>query len=306
MRKFLLTLLCFIAFNLVLMILLAEYPRYRFDWSTKNTDSLLYIMTDDVQYDFVMLGTSHGKVFDRGSHEEVEAILGKSFLNLSRGGGGGIVPALVYLDLFFQRGNSAKTVFYLIDPYVFYARIWNEGRFFAEDEPLNLRFLYLMYRHGMCADAIWNYLQTKFSFSWFVGPETHWGLYDRKSGSVDTVDSALVRARIERLYLEGTKASTADYYMCKLEEVRRMAEAHSANLVLLFPPTLLGIQPGQEEIRASLEAYATAHADVSFHDGSLAIPESRYYYNLDHLNFEGLRYATEHLFKPALAGQTID
>jgi hypothetical protein len=57
MRKFLLTLLGFFAVNLVLMILLAEYPRYRFDWSTKNTDALLYIMTDNEQYDFVLLGT---------------------------------------------------------------------------------------------------------------------------------------------------------------------------------------------------------------------------------------------------------
>lgn len=302
MLRLIKTLLIFLAANALIMLLLVQIPRYRFRWTTLNTDSVLYIMPSKARYDFVMLGTSHGKTFDRGSHEDVEAILGKTFLNLSRGGGGGLIPALIYLDEFYSRGNQADTVLYLLDPYVFYGTVWNENRYFAEDEPLEFGFLNRMWKHGMSREAIWNYVQSKLTWSWFKGPETHWSSTYRKDRRLKAASQHEVDLRIESLYLEGSEDAKFQHYKGVLQKVYELARGHKARLVLAFPPTLLGVQPGQEKVRDWLLEFVAANPGVSFLDGSAAVLEPEYYYNHDHLNYEGIKVAAKRVLAPALAG----
>ena len=97
--------------------------------SFKNweTESNFLIIPNNQKYDLIFLGTSHGRIFSRASnHGIVEKVLNKKLLNLSRGSGGGIAPALINMLAFYHKGNKVDRVIYFIDPWIFYSSNWNE------------------------------------------------------------------------------------------------------------------------------------------------------------------------------------
>lgn len=107
-----------------------------------NTESNLLSMGENQHYDFAILGTSRGRVFSRDdNHEHVEKLLNKSFINLAKGGGGGLMPAKLHLSHFYSRGNTVDQIFYLIDPWIFYSPINNEKNNFSFVTNL-LKFLF--------------------------------------------------------------------------------------------------------------------------------------------------------------------
>ena len=144
-KKIIFKLVIFSLLNLSIMgSLLFFFSGRNLDIRFKNweTESNLLVTGKNEHYDMAILGTSRGRVFSRDSnHLTVENILDKKVINLSKGGGGGLMPALVHLDHFYARGNMADHIIYFVDPWIFFCPINNENNnFFLRDEHLSFPF----------------------------------------------------------------------------------------------------------------------------------------------------------------------
>ena len=66
-----------------------------------------------------------------------------------------------------------------------------------------------------------------------------------------------------------------------------LALEHKSRVIVLLPPTLLGIQPGDAQMRALLnDLKQRYHVDVV--DAARLLTAPRYYGNHDHLNSRGI------------------
>lgn len=301
MKKFLIRLTVFILLNLIPYFVLAYFPlRYHYTVNTiSETESNLLIMPERAHYDFVVMGTSHARIFSRsGNQDRVEALLSKKFLNISEGGGhGGIFAEQMYAQWFYNRGNSTPTIVYFIDPWVFYSRKWNEENYYLQNEPLDLKFFIQNLKAGVNQDVLVNYLKTKIYPSWFNSKP----LTDLKenTGSLRTVDPHAVKERIDSLYLDGENSTTVEFYQKELERSLDVAKAHNSKVIFIVPASLLGILPGQKDMVDFLKSLQRTY-DVEVYDFSGALKDTKYFYDHDHLNTEGVLLFTEKYLKPLL------
>lgn len=284
----------FILVNLGVYAALALWPM-RFHYTDGDTDALLPVIQRNTPYGFLMLGTSHGRIFSTaGNHARVESALGTTFLNLAKGNGeGSIFEEELFLKWFYDRGNSTPTIIYLIDPWTFYSRQWNEGNDFLQDEPFNLAFLARAYQAGTDTQVLVNYIKSKVYPSWVLQMPRE---ADALTGTVPTVDPVDVQKRISALYLDGTNPATFAVYAQEMRSLVALAEAHGTRVICIVPATLLGRLPGQDVMLVFLRTLP----GVIVHDLSASILDQKYFYNLDHLNTEGILLFTQKFLKPLL------
>lgn len=262
-----------------------------------TTESNLLMMPSGTDFDLAMLGSSHGRNFSRdGNHERVEEALQWRVSNLSVGDGGGVVPALVSLSVFYARGNSASHVVYLIDPWVFQARIWNEAHPFAQGEPLALDLLYYLVRGGMDPGTLREYFSSKLSSRWLRTRP----LPLRMKPPVEFVDPADVEDRLENLYPRDVDPVVFGHYAGVLEQVVRLATRNSSRVWLVRPPTLLGEEPGSAMLTGLLGELPATFPQVEVLDTSTALTELSLFEDLDHLNSHGVVAYAEQVLRPAL------
>ncbi len=300
-RQFLAKGAVFVLLNLLGLVALFAAPSAyvaRQEFTNGTTESNLLMMPSDTDFDLVLLGSSHGRNFSRdGNHERVEEALQGRFCNLSVGGGGGLVPALASLSVFYARGNSATHVVYLIDPWIFHARVWNEAHSFAEGEPFALDLLYYLVQGGMDPVRLREYFTSKLSSGWLsTGPR----LNDMQP-PVEFVDPASVASRLKNLYPEGVDTVAFSHYSGVLRQVVHTAARHGSRVWLVRPPTLLGDEPGSAMLTGMLEELRAPFPQVEVRDTSTALTELRLFEDLDHLNSEGVTAYAAQVLRPALA-----
>jgi hypothetical protein len=263
-----------------------------------TTESNLLMMPSGTDFDMVMLGSSHGRNFSRdGNHERVEEALQGRFCNLSLGNGGGLVPALASLSVFYARRNSAAHVVYLIDAWVFNARVFNEAHGFAQTEPLALDLLYYLVQGGMDPSALRDYLSSKLGLRWL---RTNPRLVDLKA-PVQSIDPVSVELRLKVLYPEGVDSVTVGRYTDVLRQVVRLADRHGSRVWLVRPPTLLGEEPGSAMLTKLLEGLRAQFPQVEVLDTSTGFTELSLFEDLDHLNSAGMEAYAAQVLRPALA-----
>jgi hypothetical protein len=263
-----------------------------------TTESNLLMMPSGTDFDLAMLGSSHGRNFSRdGSHERVEEALQGRFCNLSLGDGGGLVPALASLSVFYARGNSAAHVVYLIDAWVFHTPIWNEAHSFPQREPLALDLLYYLVRGGMDPAMLREYFSSKLGVRWLrVRP-----LPLKMKPPVESVDQASVEDRLENLYPRGVDLVAFRRYADVLRQVVQLANRHGSRVWLVRPPTLLGDEPGSAMLTGLLGELPERFPQVEVLDTSTAVTDLSLFEDLDHLNTEGVAVYAAEVLRPALA-----
>lgn len=273
------------------------------DFATWETDTRLLTLPYEATHDYVLLGSSHAYLLARFRENAAltVSILGGSVVNLAMPSGGGLRPARLYLEEYLARGNRAKEVIYFLDPFVFFSPGPNDQHKFVYFEPLQLRFLARLIADGYPPRQIFTYVRSKLSYNWlFQQAEpllAHTGTVDATTQTPERVAQ-----RMESLYGDGLMEQHFRRYAEELERIMILCEAHGMRLSLVTMPTMLGSEPGAARMHAWLSDARQHHRfeSVDFVD---AMPEGKWFYNLDHLNTAGVDHFLQHLLKPWLASQ---
>ena len=254
-----------------------------------KTESALISIPENINTDILIMGSSHGRMFSRNkNHETVEKILKKQIINIGASAAG-VVPEKLFLKYFFYKNNSAKTIFYIIDPFVFSTSKWNEDLYFLAEEPFKLDFFFLTLFSNVSIDVKYNYIKSKFKHDWH---EYNASRMPVTTDSLSTPDSSSINSRIKAIYPDGLNLITFKKYDNYLQEIVQIARDHNTQIIFIIPPSLLGKQPLTDELIKSLQNLHTKYG-YKYYDFSLSIPNSYYYYNHDHLNNNGIKYFTE-------------
>lgn len=267
-----------------------------------ESESNLLVKGGNEHYPVVFLGTSRGRVFSRdGNHDAIEKILEGKVANLSKGGGGGLMPAELHLSYFYYRGNTARHVVYLVDPWVFFSSINNENNdFFLRDEPFELFILWKLIADRYPMDRIFSYLQ--------MIPVKDWKKISRydaprlTEGRLKEIEEKkLEEAR--RHYLEKYDRNNFTKYSRVVDSINRLVKKHGGRITYVMLPLLMPDFPGLSEVDRLLRETASREKDVMYYNCASCMQDKRFYYDHMHFNKSGIEYFTRNFLYPILHGE---
>lgn len=303
MKRFLVKLTLLAAINIAIALAIIAFVDACRSFQQWETDSILYVTPKNAAFDFVTLGTSRTRIFSefKGNYDFATRELGMNYLNLAIPFGGGILPEKMFLKYFFDRGNTAKTVVFFLDPFMMFSDAYNLQHRFVFYEPLRPRFLLDLFRNGIPIQRIITYVRSKFGLYWFQRGVTVKESDPRVAKHRDN-DAEMARKRMESLYPEGTNEKTFQRYAKELTTIFDMAKAHGARMVVIFPPTLLGPEPGAPQAKTFLAACKERYS-FDFYDYTDAMRDYAYFADHDHLNSNGFQLFVKTYLAPILKGR---
>lgn len=280
----------------VLFLVAIDVMRQYEPW---ETDSVLEVMPHRTNFNAVILGTSHAYLLSRfrDNHAILERELGGRVFNMALPAAGGARPTRLLLEEFLARGNSAERLIYFIEPFVFFSPADNNQHKFVYYEPVRPGFLLRLIRDGYPWQRVFTYVRSKFSLEWIGRRPEVMVRHDYQLSP--PIDPERVRKRLASLYMEGMSSDAFNTYAQELRRIAETAAAAGMRVYLLPPPTLIGHEPGMPQLEKFIEELADRHTFV-YRDLTYAIPEPRYYYDLDHLNTMGVEHLARDLLLPIL------
>lgn len=271
--------------------------------SYDESESNLLVLGENKHYPVVLLGTSRGRVFSRdGNHAMVEQILEEEVANLSKGGGGGLMPAEVHLSYFFHRGNTTDHVIYLVDPWVFFSAINNEDNdFFLRDEPFELFIFWKLITDRYPSDRIFSYLQMIAVTDWkkisrYAAP----GLTE---GTLQKMDAKKMEEARQH-YLSKYDLDNFDKYSGKVNDINQLVKKNKARITYVMLPLLMPDFPGLSEVDKLLTETASHEKGVKYYNCASCVQDIRFYYDHMHFNKKGIEYFTRNCLYPIVHGKT--
>jgi len=291
----------FLAINAACAFLVLAVADRRLHFNQWETDSILISTPRETAFDYVILGTSRARLLNRvkANHDVMERELGRT-MNLALGFGGGIVPEKIFLQNFFREKNTTKTIVYFLDAFTLYSDEPNRMHRLVYYEPFRPWFLTQLVLNDFPFERIFIYIQSKFTRRWFT--QVPAGARGDKARVKTPIDPELAKKRVESMYFDGLNEDYFKKYMGTLREIFELARDNKCRLVLAFPPTLLGSQPGEYQVLAQL-ANLRKEFTFEFHDFTEKIKNPEFYSDYDHLNAKGVEVFVQDYLKPALAGQ---
>lgn len=267
-----------------------------------ETESNLLAMGENEDYGLVLLGTSRGRVLSRdGNHLMLEKILGCRVMNLSKGGGGGLMPAELHLSYFYHRGNRAEQVVYLVDPWVFFSPINNEDNdFFLRDEPFEIFILAKLVADFYPMDRIASYLQMIGVKDWaaisrYAAP----GLTD---GTLPMIDMQKIDQAREH-YLSKYAAHGFEKYSPYVDRINDLVRRNGGRITYVMLPMLIPDFPGMDRVDQKLRQVASQQAHVAYYNLAGAMHDKHFFYDHMHFNKIGIEYFARNCLSPLLRGQ---
>lgn len=263
------------------------YPRH-LPW---KTESVLSVIEDNTHYDITIMGSSHGRLFSRNkNHEIVEEKLNRKVATLASASSC-VVPAKVFLNTFYDNGNSTKLILYFIDPWCLFNDKFNI-RYQYENEPFDQELLENLRKFKVSEQIIDGYYNRTYNQGHepLVYKEVNY-----KTDVIEKVDSSLVEKRLNELYENNIGKEISNDYVNSVEEIIDIAHTHDTKIIFIIPPTLYK-DPHHKDLVDVLTSFQIDYKTV-FVDMSESIPDSQYYYDLDHLNKNGVELFLELLIK---------
>lgn len=304
-KKFFIKILAFGLLNAVILagVLLFFSGRNRgVHLDVDDTESNLLMMGENEHYGVAILGTSRGRVLSRdGNHRMMEAILGERVINLSKGGGGGLMPAELHLSYFYSRGNTVDHIIYLVDPWVFFSSINNENNdFFLRDEPFELSILWKLIADGYPEDRIFSYLQMIAVDDWagisrYAGP----GLTE---GTLKTIDGKKLEEARQH-YLERYGEGNFERYSPFVDRIDALARKNGSRITYVMLPILIPDFPGVPEVDRKLREAAEGDDNVVYVNLVTAMHDRRLFYDHMHFNKTGIACFARNVLRPILRGE---
>ncbi len=300
MFRFIVKLIVLIGFNAALGvgILTMAYAGRRYEqW---ETDSVLYVTPRNTQFDLVILGSSRAKLLTRlkPNLECLERELEMNVLGMATPFGGGVVPAKMYLDRFYDRGNNPECILFFVDPFMFFSKGPNEGHKLVYYEPFDPLFLIRLVRNGFDHRRLATYVRTKFSLERLCEKPEEIG-YHTRALSKEDLDPEAMRKRVDSLYYNGVAPEVFERYKACLEHIMRLAEKNGDRMIIAFAPTLLGREPGHEHVLEFLKKLGKQY-EFEVYDFTDAIQDHKLYSDFDHLNSPGVERFVKGFLKPAI------
>ncbi len=276
-----------------IVITIMEYatPLYN-----RTNTSVLHDIRDYRYYDFILMGTSHARMFGLdGQRPTIESIIGKNFTSLGYVGSG-VMPQKLYLEDFYRHGNQTPRIIYMLDPWVLYSREANEKDFYTTNEVFRHEYLIGLIRDGFSPGVIKDYATKKVSYKIFILPRNLDIVLDAKMtqkevGSLN-VD---IKERIKVWYSDGLSTANFKKYSKVLEDIVLLARKNNTKITILIPPTMMGDLPGEKNAKKLAKKLI-----VEVYDYSDTVKNPDYYLNFDHLNFDGTKYFASKYLKPLL------
>lgn len=266
-----------------------------------ETESNLLVLGDDEHFDVALLGTSRGRVFSRdNNHQMIEELIGQKVINLSKGGGGGLMPAELHLSFFYHRGNHANHLVYLVDPWVFFSPINNEENdFFLRNEPFELFILWKLIRQGYPSNRISSYLQNIPLKNWptiskYAAP----GLTEATLKTIDPKKLNKARQHYLSKYIE----SGFERYNRFVDVINALAERKNSRITYIMLPMLIPDFPGMDQVDRKLEEAARLNAHVDYYNFSDAMKDRQFFYDHMHFNKIGIAHFTRNCLYPIAHG----
>lgn len=293
-KHFIFKLLLFCLFNLAITAgLLWFFSGQNRDISFKNweTESNLLVTGENEHYDIAILGTSRGRVFSRDSnHLTMEKILGKKVVNLSKGGGGGLMPAKVHLAHFYRRGNKADHVIYFVDPWIFFCPINNENNtFFLRDEPFEITILFDLILNRFPSERIISYIQMIAVDNWksistYAAP----GLDKLTLKAIDPVKLEEAREHYLSLY----DYDKFEHYSKFLYDINKLAKEHNSRITYVMLPILMKDFPGADMVDQTLKSISSKEG-VGYYNLIDQMHDRQFFYDHMHFNNRGVAHFTK-------------
>lgn len=272
------------------------------NWKTESNLLVMGGGHSPAHYDVALLGTSRGRVLSRDqNHQLMEKILAKKVINLSKGGGGGLMPAELHLSFFYHLGNRVDHVIYLVDPWVFFSPINNEENdFFLRDEPFELYILWKLIAEGYPSNRISSYLQMITVNDWqaistYAAP----GLTE---GTIERIDQQkLLDARDH--YLSKYVENGFERYSGYVDTINAMVEKEGGRITYVMLPMLIPDFPGIDQVDQKLRQVAATSTHVDYFNASKTMHDRRFFYDHMHFNKTGVGYFTQHVLDRILNGK---
>lgn len=263
-----------------------------------ETESNLLAMNHNEEYDILFMGISHARNFSRHkNHLRVEDLLDKKIINIGQGGGRcGINEQLFYLDYFYNAGNKASTVVYIISPPLFFSETLSVASNTFDNEPFNLKFFtnYLFFRTENKKERLTSYLQTKLEQPWLSYlPSSK----DAQTEKLDSVDFEAIAAGQKMVYQDSIAWNRFNKSVERVEETIRLAIKNKSKVILAIPPALFGKWKGHSSVEEFAKQMQKLEG-VEYYDFSESVLIPAYYYDHHHLNTNGVVYFTEHFLQP--------
>lgn len=243
-----------------------------------STETNLPIVGHARDYGLLVLGSSHARILSRFSgHTRMEQVLHRSVINLAQGGNReSIKNQYLYLSYFYQRRNTASTVVYLLDPYVFFRHSLLRSPRVFDRESFRFDFLLTLLREGEWSSKTLSYLGSAFS-SKELPPTTT---------KQTTSTSEHREARRKELYRVEPTLTMIEEDLDNLLKIIELAQHHHTRIIIIVPPTLLP-RTNQDDRVMGMLRMLRQYRTFELYDLSSAIPEQQYYIDSDHLNRDG-------------------
>lgn len=296
MRKYLINTSVFILLLTVLVVLLALVSSnmvYKRGFKNWEVESNLLMMKSDYDYDLLIMGISHARNFARyKNHLRMEKILQRDIINIGIGEGKcGANDQHFFLKYFYNQGNSAKKVLYVLSPTLLNKGFINKASNTFELEPFRLDFFiqYLNYKSDNKYERLFYYVKSKFSRKWMkLKPRSP----ESKKNALEAIDSTKITEGLKLLLVEGERLDEFQRNCIKVEETIRLSIANNSEIIFFIPPALFGKWQGHYETMDFLEKMHEKYG-VKYYDFSESVLIPKYYYDHHHLNSDGVDYFTE-------------
>lgn len=257
-------------------------------------------------YDIVLLGSSHGAHIDEVI---VGNLLKKNVKNIAQNAAG-IIPQYIRLTCFFQSRNTTKRIVYFLDPFVLYSSRWNEDDYILKYEGIEYHYFINLLKNGVSSNVIFDYLidrLTTYSHDFInrtVIPQkkvisqektantTTKKDAEKKEKSTEELESA-IKVQLDIYYNEGLNMEKFIKYSNILTKMILLGQKNNAKVTIIIPPGLLGKVPGTENVIKLLEKYKKDYS-IKYYDFASEMQEQKFYYDIDHLTSDGVKYFTKH------------
>ncbi|MBF0234847.1 MAG: hypothetical protein HQK65_17695 [Desulfamplus sp.] len=289
--KFILKLLIFSLLNVAIMLCLLFFFSGRnrdIHFDNRETESNLLVTGENDHYDLAILGTSRGRVFSRDSnHQTMEKILGKKVINLSKGGGGGVMPAKIHLSHFYRMGNRADHIIYFVDPWIFFCPINNENNtFFLRDEPFEISILWDLIINRFPSQRIISYIQMIAVDDW--QGISRYAAPDLDKITLKKIDPVkLEEAR--KHYLELYDYDKFEYYIRFVSDINSLAKEHKSRITYIILPILMKDFPGADRVDKKLKEIGIKEG-VGYYNLIDQMHDRHFFYDHMHFNNNGVAH----------------